>query len=284
MAHVPVFARSAKAVLIALLLGIELEVSEGTMQNIGLVLRRVESPDHTRQLYVPYSFWPCEDGYMHPVELERDPQRIVERMKTTLEWRTIYIVRGNPLAMDQPTLQVVSANLRAPFHIPRSEIKKLLESTGNVSCSLHPPNPTDLSWRRYVALKADVSLPFGSMRVVIYLGLCGKASLDHCQHWARIVVYHYSHTRGAEVEEPEGQIEHHCTEHHVDERPRQTHLLWMYDRSLRRYFGRALELSFEPYPLSLMHCRRVSIRTEDTPEFDGEGGPESMALTVARGH
>ena len=281
MAHVLVFSGANKGILVALLLEVEFELGPRVKQNLGLLLRRVESPDHTRKLYVPCSPY-RSSSRPHIIALDRDPQQAAACMRATLEWRTIYIVRRGTPVMDPPELQMVSANVHAPFYIPRSEIKRFLELSANASCSLHPENPTDLSWRRHVALKADLSLLGTPMRVVIYLGLCEKASLDHPQHWARIVEYG---DRDTEVDEAEREVEHVCAEHHVDERPTQSHPLTVYNKQATvgsRSSRASLELSFKPYALSFTRCRRVSIRFNPREDSIGSlyGGSRSMALTA----
>ena len=270
--------------MVTLLLGIKLEVSGSTTQNLGLLLRPVKSPDHTRQLYVPCDYGWSESNH-HIVDLDPDHQEFAVATGTTLEWRTIYIVRR---AVDPPKLQapMVNASLCVPFHIPRLELEKFQDLADNASCSLRPPNPTYSVWQRHVALKVDL---FGG-GIMIYLGLCGKASLDRPQHWARIVEYksnimeRVAEERWGFVYDGNEEVEHVCAEHHVDEWPRQIHLLTMYNDHLKKSglvaLRRSLELSFEPYPLSLTNCRKVNIKVNTTGDDIGskDRGSESKSM------
>ena len=277
MAHLPVFTRSKNGLLIALLWGIELGVSGGTTRNLGLVLLKVKSPDHTRELYAPFSFERAADQAKHVVELEGDPLHIAARTKTTLEWRTIYIVRDRPATQNSQGLTMISRSLHAPFHIPQSEITRLLQLRSANSCFLDPLHPTDLSWRRYVALKIDMNGRFlDTVRVVIYLGICTKGQQDNPKHWAMIAEYYKRF--GAGDPEADSQVEHVCAEHHVDEWPRQVHPLTAYNAA--RQFRRpttgedqlVLEVSFQPYPLGLVPCYEVFPRFKKSQHQVRAGG------------
>ncbi len=179
----------------------------------------------------------------------------------------------NPLA-----LQMVIRSLHTPFYIPQSEITAW---KGIASYSLHPPHPTDSSWRRHVALQVNLSAPenIPVSTVIIYLGLCMESPLGGPKHWAMIAEYR-------ERPESEAALEHVCSEHHIDEQPTQTHPLTIYnDKLLTSHHSisplspgmrMCLELSFPLYPLSFTHCHRVCIRFNPTEDDVGSEDDESM--------
>ena len=270
MAHLPVFVSSQKGFLVGLLVGIEMDIFGVTTENVGLLLREVESPDHTRQLYVPSSYyWQAALTRLMALEGD-DPLQMARGTKITLEWRTIYIVR-NPPAPRPLVLPMVNRSLYVPFHIPQSEIARLLEVSYTTTYSISPPK-SDLSREGPMVFQIYQWTPVGPMKTVIYIGLCAKAPLGPPQHWAKIVEYEFP----AEGELEEGaRAEHVCARHHVDEHSTQTHPLTIYNRLFKSVSTErvCLELSFEPYPFSSMRCLKVSIRfnsAEHTGFVDGE--------------
>ena len=308
MAHLPVFQLTKNnetgSVLLALLLGIEL-VSGYTTQNIGLLLRKTDSPDHTRQLYVPCSHRVGRESTRRLFGVEKESVRTAAGTKITLEWRTVYIVRRPPIA-DPLGLQVVGRSLRTPFYIPKSEIAAWKSVA---SYSLDPPDPTESSWRRHVALKIDLSVSESTpaSTVVIYFGLCTRSPLDGPKHWAMIAEYPRLEQRSELCLKPQPELQHVCAQHHVDEKPTQIHPLTIYNAIYHdeRTTGHGcmafsdaemrLKLSFSLHGLSLTRCHKVAIRfnpkeyksdidgeddelmdSSDCEEHDGEGAAATM--------
>ncbi|KAM5543879.1 hypothetical protein V8D89_002496 [Ganoderma adspersum] len=268
VAQLPVIVRDGQFLIAPLPLGMELPLRpQGKVAwNVGLLLRMVDSPDPTRPRYAPQHL-PHSAAPGRLIELVGDPFELAARSKSTIEWRTIYILHRPPREELQD-LSVASRSMRAPFQIPRWLIAGLLRDSTVTDTTFQEESNhfffEELE-RNGASLRLAITPPGTSVqfKFVVHLGLCDKADGHHGagndRHWAIVTAW-------SDVE-PYRRYEHVCAEHHVHEWQGRTRAFTIESDSRRQPQQLRVELAFEPYahnPRRVLKVTRISFKTIDS--------------------
>ncbi|PIL27088.1 hypothetical protein GSI_10228 [Ganoderma sinense ZZ0214-1] len=262
VAHLPMFQTQVNSLFVALLLGIEF-VASGRYPSTRL----------------------CE--------LVGDPWELAEKPGIKLEWRTTYILRSSTTTQSPASgLQMFTQTLHTPFHISHSHIISLFQQPDVTFWFLDPEHPTAASFRKHVTLNFHIRYPRQEypLAISIYLGLCTKSTstASSPQHWARIV--------GRSRFFSDLDVEHVCTEDHIDLQPRQTQSFIVdLDESSNSFKDSSrlktrdpialriqVELSFRPHALKPTRVRTVHFNFQAVPleDLSENGSTESVAPTI----
>lgn len=248
--------------IIVLLWGIELRLPGLPPENLGVILTKTPSPDHTRQRYTPV-LQSSASKRLFSLPCDREPwSGPLGTPRNRLEWKTIYIAHAPPTT--QPLgLHLLTRSVHSPFHIPRSHIMELLRSPSVTSSALLGSNvdsKDDHKLKGTMTLTFTIQAPGSDVQfnIFIHLGLCSRASESNPKHWARAKRHHGRGTGGARSaagEEPE----HDCAKHHVDEWKKGNRTFTIGPGPSDALQQLSIKLSFEPYVLDPVWVRRVHV-------------------------
>ena len=170
------------------------------------------------------------------------------------KWKTIHIAHAPP-TKEPLGLHLLTRSMHAPFHIPRSHVTELLRFPDIVSSWLQDWNGTKDSYSGVMTLTFTIQ-PAGSdvqFGIVIYLGLCPRASESRPKHWARA-----QRTHSIDVVDTGGP-DHDCAEHHVDEWEGRGRTFMIGPPPSNALQQLSVTLSFEPYALNPARVRKAHI-------------------------